>query len=163
MSYTTIETLKRGGAKEVLQSVEYLREQTDRFILIGGANLVLRGVKPDTTDIDVLSPYDELEALSKLPLATVKQPPYPAIGRGATNFSIWIENQFTPLPISATDRLGDGHYPMSYDGMIDRAEDFDGVPMLPLQAVFDSKRLLARPKDLADIPLIERHLGLEPF
>ncbi len=124
-----------------------------RFFLIGGANLVMRGIRDTAPDIDMLVSDDIFSGLSAHPEARKKTPPYPAINRGAKNTSVEIDYGLH-MPVSATDRLGDGNYPLSFETHRDEVEFIEGLPCLRLPHVVASKVALHRPQDIVDIRLV---------
>src|SRR6185369_8597274 len=106
--------LPRRGVQAILATMDYLRLPKDGYFVIGGANLVLRGIKTDTPDIDVMVANGIFDLLSRRKGAEIKEPPQSAKDRGATNTSVWLESSKMLLPVSATTHLGDGYYPMTF-------------------------------------------------
>lgn len=143
----------------ILETLYELGLPEETYVVIGGASMVLRGIKTHTEDLDMLVSEGSMRALAETPGASIKNPPLRARYRGATNNTVWVKNQFTPIPVSATDELGDGYYPMSFDGIKDRAEMVSFVPCLPLEDVVKSKEALQRPKDIADLQAIAAFTG----
>jgi hypothetical protein len=129
------------------------------YFVLGGANMVLRGIKRQTTDIDVLVSDNLFAELGQRPDAEIKNPPKSAIERGASNTTVWIHSTETALPLSATTALGDGCYPMSFESHRDRVEMVDGVPCSLLEDVIAAKASLQRFKDLRDLRRIEVFTG----
>lgn len=131
----------------------------ESYLILGGANMVLRGIKRYTTDLDLLVSPDSFEKLASRPGAVLKDPPIPAQRRGATNKSVWVRDLSTPIPISAVTSLGDGYYPMTFDEYRGRAEIVNFTPCMPLGNVIASKLALQRPKDVADLDAIAAFTG----
>lgn len=143
----------------ILETLYELGLPEESYIVIGGASMVLRGIKTHTEDLDMLVSEDTMRALAESPGASIKNPPLRARYRGATNHTVWVKNDFTPIPVSATDELGDGYYPMSFYRTKDRAEMVSFVPCIPLEDVVKSKEALQRPKDIADLHAIAAFTG----
>lgn len=140
----------------------------DRLIVIGGANLVLRGIVDYTPDIDLLAPKSFLELMTTKDGVEELDAPISAREAGATNKSIRFQTRFSRSWVCATDALGDGHYPMSFD-MINAAQSgveiVEGVQCLSLDHLVASKRALGREKDTAHLQAIRlfRAGDGEPF
>jgi hypothetical protein len=148
-----------GGKEEILKTMDYLSLDGESYFVIGGATLVLRGIKRLTPDIDMLVSKDAFDQLANIDGAELHEPPLMAIARGADNKTVWIKNDSTPLPISATTTLGDGYYPMSFDSHQSETEIIDGINCVTLVRVIESKKAMQRPKDLEDLRAIARFLG----
>ncbi|MDZ7785929.1 MAG: hypothetical protein U5L95_02300 [Candidatus Saccharibacteria bacterium] len=146
-----------------------LSQDRDRLIVIGGANLVLRGIIDHTPDVDVLAPKTFLEIMAIYD--HVEELPVPRRAReaGATNTSIRFKTQLGGNWVCATDALGDGYYPMSYDGLNQQpgsTEMIEGVRCLSLGRVISSKRALGRERDLVHLEAIKYYQSEnwgEPF
>lgn len=155
------EALPRVGKEEILRTLGTISIYSEYFV-IGGANLVLRDIKPDTEDVDMLVSQKLFDILAKRSGAEIHEPPLPAQLRGADNATVWVKNRLTPAPISATTSLGDGYYPMSYESHHPFTEIVEGIPCLALEQVRASKEALQRTKDIFDLVAIAEHLG-EPL
>lgn len=137
-----------------------LQENRDRIILIGGANLVLRGIIEFTPDIDILAPAALLQEMQGRDGAETMKPPFYARVNGADNFNVRFETDPQKSWVTATDRLGDGHYPMSYHGLdIDNSSTqmIFGVRCLALERIKASKMALRRRKDIEHLKAIARY------
>ncbi len=99
-----------------------------------------------------------LTALKLRPNAKIKQPPARSIRQGASNITVWVDNESTSIPVSATTSLGDGYYPLSHTNNRKGAMLVHGVPCLPLPEIAASKIAIHRPKDLEDLRAILNHL-----
>lgn len=160
----TQELLHERGRQDILETLdrfnERLGEFSDEFVVIGGANLVLRGIKRTTVDVDILVSDGVFCTMSQIEGAKIKYPPKRAITNGATNTSVWINTDWTNIPISGATEMGDGYYPISY-AMYDDVdlELFGGHAVAPLDDVWKSKVALQRPKDLPDLYVIAKHTG----
>lgn len=153
------EALPLGDKDAILETLYELGLQEESYVVIGGASMVLRGIKTHTIDIDMLVSDACLQILAERPGAVIKKPPLRAIHGGATNSTVWIRDSSTPLPISATDELGDGYYPLSFYGVRHRAETVSFVPCIPLDDVVRAKEVLQRPKDILDLEAIAAFTG----
>ena len=90
--------------------------------------MVLRGIKPRTHDLDILVSDSLLANLSNRKGAVIKRPPLRARLQGAINDTVWLNTTETDIPVSATNSLGDGYYPLSFQTHKDQVELVDGVP-----------------------------------
>lgn len=151
--------LPQVGPEAIHETLNYLELPHDHFLIIGGAALVLRGIKPTTEDLDMLVSDDAFSSLSLRPGAEIKQPPTRARLQGADNTTVWVRNSSTAIPISATTALGDGYYPLSFNMHKHREEIVQGLPCLSLVEISASKTALQRPKDIDDLHAIASHLG----
>ena len=138
-----------------------LEDLSDQYVIIGGANLVLREIVRATTDIDVLVSEEVFSTMQTFDGITVKQPPERAIAQGAKNISLLLHSDWTELPISATREMGDGYFPMSYEGYSanPRVDEIEGLRLAPLDDVWESKLALQRPKDIPHLQEIARFTG----
>jgi len=157
-----VESLPRVGEEAILKTLGYLSLHEMDYFVIGGANLVLRGMKEVTEDLDMLVSEDAFDWLAMRRGAEIHEPPFPARMRGANNTTVWVKNRRTPIPVSATTALGDGYYPLSFETHKDETELIEGVPCLKLKHVRASKEALQRVKDVEDLARIAHHLG-EPL
>jgi hypothetical protein len=147
------------GQSQILDTIESLGLPQRSYVIIGGANLVLRGVRQLTPDIDMLVSDNALEKLRTMPGAKVKKPPYAAIARGAINETVAVEFG-GQVPVSATtSMLGQGYYPQTFKGARQNTETILAVPCVSLDEVIASKTALRRPKDLTDLGRIAAFLG----
>lgn len=153
------EFLPLSDRQGVIDTLAGLGISTSEYFVIGGANMVLRDVKLLTTDVDILVSDAAFAVLQEMPGAELHEPPLRARRQGADNNTVWIRNRTTPLPISATTRLGDGFYPLSFETHREATELVEGIPCLTLDHVEAAKTALQRPKDILDLRDIARHLG----
>jgi len=169
-SYSTAEVLPLRTRESVRATIISLVTndslEIDGFVVIGGASMVLHGAKEFTGDIDVLVDTATLENLKLTEGSEVRLPPQRAIDEGADNYSVWIPEDVGAgihVPVSATDALGDGHYPLIYDQLeSSQVTDIDVYGMqiscLSLHVVRASKMALGRSQDLRDIKKIDEFL-----
>ncbi|HUC88297.1 MAG TPA: DUF6036 family nucleotidyltransferase [Candidatus Binatia bacterium] len=132
---------------EVKESIKRAELPSNSYIIIGGASLVLRGIKRTTADVDVLVPDALFKSLLDRPHAT---------SRGAL-----IELEIEPFELPTVQAIP-GYkepVPVFYDDLQDRVEQVNDCPCAPLSIVRASKEALHRHKDLEDIASIE-HFGL---
>ncbi len=119
---------------------------------------MLRGIRETTRDIDILASASLLRTLSLKDGAEVHEPPESAKSHGATNTSVWINHEGLAMPLSATDELGDGYYPLAYETHRDETNLVDGILCLGLPHIDAAKKALGRPQDIVDLELIATHL-----
>lgn len=143
---------------DITSTLQVMDLNPEHYFIIGGANLVLRGVKPTTPDIDALVSEELFHTLESDHRTRIKQPPAMARYGGANNTTVWIESDDLAIPFSATTRLGDGYYPMSFESHKQQTEMVQGFPCSLLKCVYEAKKALRRPNDALDIPRIELHL-----
>ncbi len=153
--------LPKRGIGEIMQTLGYLVLPNDEYFVIGGANLVLRGIKEVTPDIDMLVTESIFANLRRHRGAEIHEPPPSARVQGADNKTVWVKNSRTPIPVSATTALGDGYYPMSFESHREHTELVEGIPCLRLEDVRISKEALQRPRNIEDLELIAGFLGQE--
>lgn len=144
---------------DILSTLGELALPKNQYFVIGGANLVLRGIKSVTPDIDALVSDELFEELAAEPSTIIKQPPASALAAGATNTTVWIEKEGLAIPFTATTAMGDGFYPQSFQSHAGDTEQVEGIPCVSLEAVRASKLALQRAVDKADLRAIALHLG----
>ena len=149
---------------DILETLTVLDLPPDEYFLVGGANLVLRGIKQATRDIDALCSGELFGELSARLDVQIKDPPRSALAQGATNKTIWLERTDLAIPFTATTKMGDGYFPQSFEEYKDQVELIEEFPCVSLDVVRASKAALRRPypaSDLSDLCLIDISLGLE--
>lgn len=156
--------LPRRGLLEILISLDELNDRLgefrEEFVIIGGANLVLRRMRLNTPDIDLLVSDNAFEAMQQFESAQIKQPPKRALDRGANNTSVWLDTEWTRAPISAATEMGDGYFPISYVKYVGQPlETLHGHRLTSLDEIWGSKAALQRPKDMPDLERIVRETG----
>jgi hypothetical protein len=126
-----------------------------RFVLVGIGADILQGATGVTQDLDLW-----FESLTDPRIADAVR----AAG------GIYVSGSFGMQPPTIGGALGDrfnvvthadGLGPFSHEWAATRVVDIQGVPVhvLPLARVLDSKRAAGRPKDLAQIPILEAALA----
>jgi len=160
----SVEKLPQRNMGHILDTLDELShrlgEFSEEFVVIGGANLVLRRLRPQTTDVDILASDAAFDAMRSLEGAVIKLPPRLSLARGATNTSVWLNTTWTKIPVSAATDMGDGYYPISYSQYNETdLELVGGHAIAPLEHVWGSKVALQRPKDLPDLELIAKATG----
>lgn len=137
--------------EDIQDTLSSLMLDDSNYFLIGGANLALRGLRTAIEDIDMLADSVAVRELAQEPGATItKRNTYPG-----SNKTVHISNPYLKLPVSATIRLGQPHYPLNFYRHQEYTELIHGVPCMSLGLVMASKRALGRGKDLEDIEHIE--------
>lgn len=146
--------------KLIRKTLSILAILKDEYVVIGGASLVLRGIKQETEDIDLLVSQDGFDVLSRQKNASIDQPPAHAVANGATNTTV----HFSPrslTPISAFTYLnGNGYYPMTFESILATSEVVDGFQLSSVAEVVASKQALGRYKDILDLNDIAKKFGL---
>ena len=133
----------------VVEEVKKLNLPAGEYLVLGSGILGVLGIR-EIGDIDLLvSPrvFDKLRAA------------------GWTYDEIEIEGQMREhLSRGETEVYRDfwygGHHP-DPASLIAEPEIINSIPFLPLQKLAEIKRILARPKDLRDIELIEAYQNLK--
>ena len=149
-------------------AIESLRLPEGHAVIIGGAALQLHGIR-QTYDIDILiSPglYDFIDT-------------YRVFGREQSGYEKWSHGFYRPTNVSRlpfdpkytglngrlrlkaylTAGFNDDIYPLSFDEALGNVEVTRGLPVLSLNIVRAWKHAVGRPKDIADIELIDDHLS----
>jgi len=151
--------LPRVGRDAIIYTMGYLALPRSGYFVVGGANLVLRGIRTDTTDLDMLVSDKIFAQLTEHEGAELREPPKSAIDRGATNPSVKVSNGCTRIPVSAVTAVGHGFYPMTFESHREHTEVVEGISCLALEQVIASKAALGRPKDIEDLAAIAQFLG----
>lgn len=157
----TPETLPQLGEEAIVETLYEVGLPEEMYIVLGGANMVLRGIKQTTQDVDLLVSEEGFALLRERPTSKLKRPPARAEALGAANPTVWVHDNETPIPISATESLGDGFYPMTFWEFKGQSEAVRGIPCLNLDNLIESKKALQRPKDKEDLVRIAASLGIE--
>ncbi len=127
----------------IFEKVAALNLPVGHYVVIGGGPLAAHTIR-ESHDIDLLVTavlYEKLKA------AGWKEEDWPEGGHYAC-----YEN------IEADTEWSYGSYNPRPEELIKNAEIINGIPFAPLQEVLQWKRAFGRPKDLADIKLIEAYL-----
>lgn len=131
---------------------------SSQYVVVGGASLVFRGIRPYTEDLDILI-ADDAQTILLAAGAYKKELPYLAVRRGDNNLSLGMYLGAAAVPLSATTRLpGNGTYPMTFDQVKETAELIDSIPCLNLDEMVASKTALRRDKDVRDLRLLAAHM-----
>lgn len=155
------QTLPLMDIEDIHATIDHLDLPISDYFVIGGANLVLRGIKHATEDVDLLVSDHVFAQLGQVQGAELRQPPKRALAQGADNSTVWIPSTpEMPAPLSATTSLGDGYYPLSFEAHKTDTEMVDGVLCLDLSHVYASKMALRREKDIRDLDRMNWHLNL---
>jgi len=153
------ELLTQYGITEVKTTLGGVGISPEDYILIGGANLVLRRILDSTPDIDLLVSDRGFGILAQEPGAKLKNPPMRAQLEGATNRAVSLRSHYTGMPISATAYMGNGYYPISFKGHKSKTELIDDIPCISIDDIIGSKTALAREKDIAHLRQIAKSIG----
>ncbi len=131
------------GANPLVKKLLSLGLPPDDFVVFGSGPLMARGLR-ESHDLDVLArgaAWEKARAAGEPRLSKQGDPAAVFFGGEIEVFGSW----------------GPGVWDV--DGLIDGADVIDGIRFATLENVLKWKRLLGRPKDLADIALIEAYLG----
>lgn len=152
--------------KDINRMVDYLIgcEIEPEYVVIGGANLLLRGIRSDAPDVDMLVSEEMYGFLKGHPKSVEKEPPVRARAMGADNMSVIPGFSWMNVPVSMTTHMGDGWYPMDYEDYREEGavNVFQGIRLAPLEHVWDSKAAIQRDSDLLDLKLIAAATGRDP-
>lgn len=128
----------------VLAEIRALGLPPDRYVVVGGAALAVRGIR-DTADIDLVvtpSLFGELERRGWR--RKVRPDGKPGLQHGHAE-------AYLDVNCDAFSR--------SIEQLREKAEHLDGVPFVDLETLRGFKAGYGRPKDLRDLELIEEHLA----
>ncbi|MER6950157.1 hypothetical protein ABT294_39680 [Nonomuraea sp. NPDC000554] len=130
----------------LVQELLSLRLPPDHFVIAGSGPLLAHGIKDDIGDLDVVA-RDEAWSTA-LSLGTPTSSPFGAHVQRVVLLDGKIE-------------IFNGWFPESgtVDELMDRSDAIDGLRYESLDDIRRWKRRLDRPKDRADIALIERHVS----
>lgn len=130
----------------VIEEIKKLNLPIDRYVVIGGSSLAVRGIR-ETEDIDLVVSKDLLEEYKQKEgwhthprLDTTKEP-------GLTNG-----------PVEMYPDIGYG-VEDSFEEMISRADIVEGIPVASLEDIIRIKETYKREKDLRDIELIKTYIA----
>ncbi|MDT3400301.1 hypothetical protein RKE29_27430 [Streptomyces sp. B1866] len=127
---------------DIFDAVRRLGLPTGHYVVFGGAPLMAHGIR-ETTDIDLFVTSTLYEALKADGWEEKGSGGSRHLARGVFEvFDTWDYGDYNPAP----------------EDIIAAAETIDGVPFAPLTEVLKWKKAFGRPKDAADVELIEHHL-----
>lgn len=118
---------------QILDKLKSLNFPKNQYCVMTGAALVIHGVRPDTTDIDI-------GCTSKL----FKE----LLHRG---FELIEKESFEAIVI-------DGYIEIFEDWVPENIELIEGIPVADINSIRQYKERLGRDKDIRDIELIDRFL-----
>jgi len=110
------------------------------YALFGSAQLAVKGIRP-SKDLDIIVTSELWESLTSKYLQYIKHHPIRLHLGNVEIFKDWV---------NLSDKI---------DEMIANAEIIDGIPFVRMEYVLEWKRFMGRPKDIADISLIEKHFS----
>ena len=157
-----IEDQPMKNSEAILSTISYLQLPAESYIVIGGGNLVLRGTKDGTPDLDILVPQDVFDWLATVDSAVIKDSVFSPSRQLDENLTVCLSNYLTQVPIKATTKIENGNYPMSFDSHKDQVDLINTIPCLKLEHIIAAKQALGRPKDLDDLAHIEAELTGRP-
>lgn len=133
-------------AVDIFQAVKALDLPFGQYVVFGSGPLAAHSIRP-TNDVDLFVTTALYETL-KIDGWEEKELDTPAGG-------LYLSNGI----YDADDTWEYGPYNPTPEALIGSADVIDGVPFAPLTDVLKWKETWGRPKDLADIELIRRHLS----
>ncbi len=126
---------------DLLGQLDELNLPTDQYAIFGSGPLAIRGIRK-TDDIDILVTPSIFEKLEKQ---------YPTkILNGNTLVEIGDIEAMITWPGTSSKKV---------QKMIKQSEMIQGHPYVKLKHLIDSKKKMARPKDLKDIQLVKQYLS----
>jgi hypothetical protein len=131
-------------AHPLVRMLTALALPTSDYVVFGSGPLLAHGLRTDIGDLDVVARGAAWQALT-----AAARPVTAPSGHG----------RMVRLQIEAADRWLPG---FDTDRLIDTAEHHAGIPFVPLTEVRRSKLATHRPKDRADLALIDTALTRKP-
>jgi hypothetical protein len=133
---------------DIFQAVKTLSLPLGQYIVFGSGPLAAHGIRP-TSDVDLFvttALYKKLKAEGWEEKELHTPPGGLYLSRGIYDADdTWDYGTYNPTP----------------EALIAVAEIIDGVPFAPLMDVLKWKAAFGRPKDLADLELIQQHLSTQ--
>ncbi|MFH1047952.1 MAG: hypothetical protein V1738_06660 [Patescibacteria group bacterium] len=127
--------------KELLDQLKTIGLSPNDFAIFGSGPMCVRGLR-DAKDLDIIARGPALEIAR-------------TAGKESTALSGNVSFVFFDGDIEMFDRWAPGQWDV--DQLIDTADIIDGLRYVQLNQVLNWKRTLNRPKDQADIELLERY------
>lgn len=128
---------------DIFAQVKALNLPEWQYVVFGAGPLAAHGIRP-ANDVDL---FVTTALYQRLKAAGWHEQPTSTGG-------LYLANGI----YEADDTWEYGTYNPSVEQLIEVAEVIDGVPFAPLDEVLKWKRAFGRPKDVADVQLIEEHL-----
>ncbi len=147
------------GVEAIHASIVYMQLDEKEYFVIGGANLVLQRIRERTPDLDLMVSQEVFNWMATLKGVAYEPPGLSSPDRGKDTVTLWLYNDFTPIPISATTSISNSDHPLSFESHKDKVEVITGVPCLLLEEVAATKEFLYRERDKRDLKLIMRRLS----
>lgn len=132
--------MTRLAAHPLIRALSGLDLPADDYVVFGSGPMLAHGLRTQLGDLDIVARGAAWENLTRY-----CQPQITPSGHG----------RMVRLVIEVADRWLPG---FDTDHLIATAERHDGIPFAPLTAVQASKRATARPKDRADLTLLDTAL-----
>ena len=132
---------------DILSTIKKLNFPKDKYLVIGGASMAVRGLK-ETKDIDLFLSKDFIEELRTDSSWKYHPRIIPTEEAGLVNNDGTIELYPT---------IGGIH--LDFEDMKTREEIIDGIPFADLHDILTIKETYKREKDLKDIELIKKYLS----
>jgi hypothetical protein len=130
--------------QQIIDSTKELQLPIGEFVVFGSCPMALAGIR-ESDDIDIFvsqALYDELKQKGWSEQANEQG----VVGLVSGHFDVHKQWEF-------------GAYSPTLRDVLANAKQVDGVPFAALDDVIKWKQILARPKDLRDVALIEQYLA----
>jgi hypothetical protein len=134
---------------DIFAQVKALGLPLGQYVVFGGGPLAAHGIR-ETADVDLFvttSLYDHLMAGG-----------WEEKEFGGPHGGLYLVNGI----YEADDTWHYGDYDPTPEEIISAADMIDGVPFAPLVEVLKWKRAFGRPKDVADVRLIQAYMDAQP-
>ncbi len=119
--------------EEFLKIVDSLNLDKERYCIISGGVLVIRGIREETEDVDIKVPEDYFEELN-------------------SRFNL-VQGKYKDLYVLSED------VEVTFGGFSkDKIETYEGYPLEKLDSILKWKMDHKRPKDERDIKLIQEYM-----
>ncbi len=130
---------------EIAQKVKELNLPQGSYVVFGSCPLALAGIRP-TDDIDLFITPELFETLQT---------------NGWQQFQKGSSQALASEHFEAYDNWDFGSFQPTVSDLLSQANDVDGIPFVSLPDVLAWKKAAGRPKDVADVELIEAYLAKE--
>jgi hypothetical protein len=131
---------------DIFAEVKRLNLPLGQYVVFGGGPLMAHGIR-DTADVDLFVTPELYQVL--------KADGWEEKELGGPHGGLYLVSGI----YEADDTWHYGDYDPTPETIIAAANMIQGVPFAPLAEVLKWKRAFGRPKDVADVELIERHIG----
>lgn len=130
--------------EEIIIKVKSLKLPSDSYVVFGSCPMAMAGIR-DANDIDLF--------VSPEVFASLREAGWQVRQKGLN------ENPLVHDVFEAHDNWNFSSYSPTLEHLLESATLVDGIPFASLEEVRKWKTATARPKDLADIKLIDKYLA----